>query len=327
MSFSFFETLEGGFQRSKITREENKKFILSFGVPYLDHALGGILKTDVVLLAGKSGQGKSEMAVQISLANAMAGKTVYHFALEAEKDEIANRVGYKALVRRLYQSKFYSSEKPNFLEWILGRQDHLVGKFENEVAEELRALSNFRVVYRNEQFTIEDFEKCLMAAKHDADLIVLDHLHYLDFDDENENQAYKRIVKKIRTLALEYSKPIVLVAHVRKGDRRAKELVPGVEDIHGSSDIFKIATKAITIAPAFDYQISEGKSFRLPTYIRIGKSRHDGSRARYTGLVVFNAKDNAYESKYKIGQLSPGGDEWTETLEIDRPFWFKGDTK
>lgn len=325
MSFEFFETLSDGFKRSKQVREENKKFLLSFGIPFLDHALGGILKSDVILLAGRSGQGKSEMATHISMSNAARGKIVYHFALEAEKDELANRIGYKALVRQLYGSKTYSQTRPNFLEWILGRQEGLLGPFELAAEKELEGLSGLRVVYRGDSFTIDDFEKCLMSAKHDADLIVLDHLHYLDFDDENENRAYKRIVKKIRSLALDYNKPIVLVAHVRKQDRRLRELVPSIEDIHGSSDIYKIATKALSIAPAFDYEIADGKSYRFPTYIKAGKVRHDGSRARYCGLVVFNAKENSYENKYKIGQLSPAGDIWSETPVQDRPFWFRGE--
>lgn len=322
--FSVFQNIHDGFLRSKQVRAFNRESILKFGVRYLDDALGGILKTDVIIVTGLSGGGKSELVTHIAMVNALSGKNVYKFSLEAERDEDSTRIGFKLLAQRFYQDRIFSEEKPNYLEWILGRQDHLFSKYEGEVAEELKALKNLKVIYRDESFSIEDFEKCLMSAKHDADLIILDHLHFLDFDDENENRAYKKIVKQIRHLGLVYEKPIILVAHIRKRDRRYSPIVPDVEDIHGSSDIFKAATRAIAIAPAFDQVLSEGNSYRFPTYIKTGKVRQDGSRSRYCGLVVFNARENAYEENYKIGTISSDGREWTECNQDNRPFWAKG---
>ncbi len=321
---NFFDNLADGFVRSKQKRERNKNNLLSFGIDFLDDCLGGILRSDVCVLTAESGAGKSEVVTHIAYHNAVLGKNVYLFALEAERDEISMRLGFKALAQKFYQTRVVpGGEKPNYLEWILGRQDHLLGKFEDEVLGEFQSVTKLQVAYRGESFNIGDFEKYLMGIKSNADLIILDHLHFLDFDDENENRAYKNILKKIRELAILYDVPILLVAHLRKRDKRFPSIVPDMEDIFGSSDIFKIATRTVAIAPAWDIVFSSSSGFRIGTYMKAGKIRQDGSRRRYCGLTTFDVSENKYEPGYRIGTISFDGTEWAECKNDERPFWAK----
>ena len=79
-----------------------------------------------------------------------------------------------------------------------------------------------------------------------VDLIVVDHLHYVDGDDdENEHKSLGDTVKAIRDVSLRIGRPIVLIAHLRKRDARAKQLVATLDDFHGSSNVVKICTQAI----------------------------------------------------------------------------------
>jgi len=158
-----------------------------------------------------------------------------------------------------------------------------------------------------------------LRADHYCDMG--NQLHYVDESDERqtENQSYKRKVKKIRTAALRKGKPTLLVAHIRKGDRRYEPLVPTVEDFHGSSDIPKIATKAIMLAPAFDQP--NDKPFLWNTYFQIAKCRLDGTVTRYCALCTFNSRTNDYESNYTLGRLVEGGKKFDAVDTAELPGW------
>lgn len=290
---------------------------LSFGNPYLDDCLGGIFPCDLIIITAKTGSGKTELATQIALENAKIGKRVHFFALEADNGEIERRLKFKKLAQAFYTQRNYNKKDvPNYQDWILKGQPFL-DPFEPEVHDELKKeLKTLKTFYRGKDFSPDNFESLLHQIGADTDLIILDHLHYFDFDDVNENNAMKKTVKQIRAIQQHYKKPIILVAHVRKGVGRNKNLIPDEEDIHGSSDIAKIATRIVVAAPARDMQVKNPAI--LPTYFRVVKNRFDGARTWYVGLVGFNLTKNQYESNYKVGKLDYENSE----VELMEPFYY-----
>lgn len=296
--------------------------ILTFGVRWLDVALGGFFPSDVVLLGGASGQGKTELARLIAQANAHLGRRVHYFALEADPREIERRAKYTVLADRILSSVGGSRywERLNYLDWYAGRIDDLTGPFEAEadqhVAVVLRNL--FTRYFDREVFGIADFERAAIQLGDDTDLIILDHFHYLDFG-EQENRAAKEAMKRIRSIALTTGKPVLVVAHVRKAERGGKRLIPILDDFHGASDVMKMATKAIILAPASDRQNAQPHLWK--TYLSAGKCRIEGSRARYAACVVFDARRRSYEDAFILGTVSPGGDKFTEVEAGRLPGW------
>lgn len=318
-----FKTVGDRLESERQDRLTQRDRILSFGVEFLNVALGGIFPHDLVLLGAKTGIGKTALASCIALANAKVGKRVHYFALEAEDREIERRVKFQLLsemVRRGVGPR--EAAKLNYLDWYVGRLDSLTGRFEAGADAALRdAFKHLHTYYRTSEFYAEQFEVMVREIQADTDLVILDHLHYVDSEDSNENRGYKLVVKKIRDVALSIGKPVVVVAHVRKGDRRAAQLVPSIEDFHGTSDVPKIATKAIMLAPAHD---QESHSPTLwPTYMHPVKCRFDGTRTRYVGLLNYDARANAYDPNFRLGKFTPGGDQWEATPSDKLPEWAK----
>lgn len=62
------------------------------GLRSLDHATGGMVRGRVYVLAARSGMGKTTMAAQIAMQQAIAGLPVLYFSLEMSRQEISNRV-------------------------------------------------------------------------------------------------------------------------------------------------------------------------------------------------------------------------------------------
>lgn len=295
--------------------------ILTFGVPYLDHALGGIRRSDIVLYGAKSGKGKSALATITALANCRRGKRVHYFALEADDDrEVERRMKYQVIADMYYRR--IGGKPIRYQDWEAGLLDGVLGRFEDEADAALEeSLANLRTFYRDESFTADDFQAQLASIQDETDLAVLDHFHFVDSDDENENRSAKRTVKQIRDCGRKANKPVIVVAHLRKSDRQRETLVPDLEDFHGCKDLGNIASKAVVIAPA--YGVPSPDSYHWGTYLAAAKNRTDMSVTRYVALNMFNVRTNTYEDKYSLGRLINNGKEFKPLPGDEMPFWAK----
>ncbi len=285
---------------------------IKMGIPYLDVALDGIRRNELLLLGASSGVGKTELASHIAKTNVEAGKRVHFVALEAEDAEIERRIIFKLIAHLYYSDK--GRKKNIFLsyrDWVFGNLDHDLVYYETEAKrifhEKYKLLTT---IYRKKDFDVETFTRALMSFKHESDLVIVDHLNYFDYDErQTENVAITKIMKTLRDLVLISGVPIILVAHVRKRDRFSKGMMPGLEDFHGSSNIYKIATQAVILAPA---TTENPHPTKWPTLMRVAKSRVEGAVKNYVARVTFNSEVNAYESHYEMGYYRDG----QETFEV-----------
>lgn len=302
-------------------RLKNATLPLQFGISYLDDALGGVFKNDLILIGAYSGIGKTELVTNIAMKNAGLGKRVHFFALEAEQMEIERRIKYKMLSEMFYKTlrSKYQHIQFDFSEWYAGKLDKIIGDYEPEIEKLLLDLyPTLSTIYRDGgDYTVEKFEKQFLAIQDQTDLVIIDHLHYFDSEDPNENRALRNIIKKLRDTALLIGKPIILVAHVRKRERKIKQLVPELEDFHGTSDIGKIATRAITIGQSKELSLDKTK---VVTYFKIVKNRLASNRTRFVAITNFDISNNMYDKKYLLGTEEPDG-EFILADKNDVPFW------
>lgn len=293
--------------------------VLSFGVKFLDEACEGILENDLILIGAHSGGGKTQLCVNIAKANVELGKKVHYIALEAEPLEIERRIKYQLFCKYLYLSTDRNIT-PRYSKWRLGDYSITHARHEASAAEEFKAkYENLFTYYKTSKFDIQDLMLTVTACAKETDLIIIDHVHYFDYDSDNENKAVKEIAKAARTLALENSKPIILVSHIRKRDFRTAELAPGLEEFHGSSDLYKIATKSVTIGPG---GLTLGST--IQTYFRVVKERFDGSVTRFLAMVEYDFKKGSYNAEYKLGKGNQKASEEFTEIDFDSyPDWAK----
>lgn len=292
--------------------------LLSYHVAFLDDYLRGILPNDLVLLGAPSGMGKTDLALNIAASNAAQKRAVAYFALEAEPRELERRTKYALLSRIVHEQKAYGRADLNYTDWLLGRCEDIVGPYNAQVEGHMLAhLGKLWTFYRGTNFTQHDLRKRIEEIHKFVDLIVVDHLHYIDAaeDDTNEAKALGDTVKVIRDVALSIGKPVLLVAHLRKRDRGAKQVVSTLDDFHGSSNVVKIATQVITIEPAL---IEAAKWYLAPTFMTILKDRRSGA-PRMTAVANFNKLTKSYSNKYTLGKFN--GQNWEELPMADKPHW------
>jgi hypothetical protein len=318
-----FESAAFGMITEQVDREGLFQNLVSFGMPFLDHSLEGILPNDLIVIGAYSGAGKTQFCVNMALQNLRLGKKVHFIALEAEPKEIERRLKYQ-MISDWYYLK-HPLERPkvdgrdlSYIPWRVGKWEEVLAPGYSEIEKFYSTFEDLYTLYPETAFDITSLISTLDSLKGQTDLIILDHVHYIDYDSDQENKALKLIAKVSKELANQNSTPIVLVAHLRKKDRYSGELVPGRDEFHGSSDLTKAATKVITFAKN---GIEEGKKHISKTLVRSAKIRIDGSMEHYVAENYFDYRKQKYAKSYSIGKLVNGGKEFEYLTLPDLPDW------
>lgn len=306
-------------------RSDATEKLLSFGVPYLDKTLGGILSTDLILLGAKTGAGKTEMAVTIAKNVARQKdkngnpRRVHMFALEAEEAEVERRMKFQVMAEKVRERGH--NWKLNFQDWYMGKYDFL-GQYEKEAAEEIESYTNLFTFYRDSKFNLPKFERMFRSLDGQSDLVLVDHIHYFDFDSENENKAVGDIMKAIKDMSQLQKVPVILIAHLRKIGKQERTLLPAIEDFHGTSNISKIATRLVVMSNGG----LDPETNKPIVYIQAAKNRYGGERTRVVCKTHFNPSTNSYDEKYQLGVLSPDETQFVPFKNAENiPDWLKQD--
>lgn len=308
-------------QESRVKDTENIK---KFGIKYLDDCLRGLSTRDIVVVGAQSGVGKTELLTHLALNLSRAGSRVHYFALEAETNEIERRIKYKNLAA-LY---FSDPERPkiphlSYAVWKSGEHSFELGAYEDQAKEITKKdMENVSTYYKDEkdfEFNVDTFCEKIKFIRGSTDLVIVDHLNYFDKKDPRDMSEVFKIMKHVRYSALNMGVPFILASQVRKRDKRDSSLVPDMEEIFGSSDVYKIATKVIMFAPNYAYKARDKKHFA--TLFRCQKNRDDSTAGRFVGEVLFDTTRNLYSDEY--GMYSAHGFKQNSNLltGIDYPYW------
>lgn len=311
-----FESSADRITGERAARLEAAKRQLPYGHAFLDDCLRSIMPNDLIVIGARTGVGKTELARGIATHNAKRGKRVRYFALEAEPREIERRTKYGVIASLLVQHRVSLDHPFNYPDWYRGRFDAQLGDLEDEADEWIQVnLRTLQTYYRGRHFDRDDVTKIVLAEQDNADLIVLDHLHYVDIDDDNENRGMRDLVMAIRNTAIDAGLPVILVVHLRKKATGSKSLVPSTDDIHGSSEIAKVCTHTIMLEPANGVPIRKGYN---NTFVTVPKDRGDGAKS-LLALCAWDWRRKSYENSYTLGRDVKGTFE--PITRDEAPFW------
>lgn len=271
-----------------------------YGIKILDEFLGWILPSELVVVWADSGIGKTELAYTISLENAMRGKKVMLFGLEGDINEIALRD----------MQKHISNESNTPINTISYRfnLDKSIYKLEDKILRDLNSevKNNLLIFNKIEIPTLDFIRRIIEKAKDDVDLIVIDHLHYIHLDRDEELRQVGEIMRTLKTITDIIKKPIVLISHLRKKGNGVKERDPEMADLYGSSNIGKEATTVLlinrmravdTCAIGVELPAEELDKRYCGTKIIVTKSRIWLPKANF-GLI-YDTQKKSYIDKYQ----------------------------
>jgi len=301
---------------------EANKTIGSYGISFLDDYLGGIKQSDFILIGAGTGLGKSSLSYAIAFSNALAGRHVHLLALEADENEPFHKKMYQLLAQKYYDSGKYKHVEMSYSNFVRGKIDlpELIAECELE----LDKYYKLAVHYKDDGFSVDTLVDKLheiTMIRNKCDMIILDHIDYFDIISDNENREVSEIMQLLRQFNITWKIPIIVVSHVRKKGNR-KQIIPDIDDFHGTSNKAKQVKTAITLAP--DYEHTDYESGKFATFISVQKDRISGG-SNIVGGCIFDRNRNTYEGRYRLLRSINYG-EGVEEIE-NRPSWANHSTR
>lgn len=274
-----------------------------FGVKYLDEELKGIARSDLILIGARSGAGKTSLANLIFETNKRDGKKVALFSLENFNGDLYSHdvmVEYKNITH-------HYGITPRQWQMNLFKIDYeALEKAESLVEERYRGA---RIFGRQMNYGKDDLARDLKKVSADGvELIVLDHIDYVDKDNPNESDVsfMTALMKEIRCLQEQYGIAVVALSHLRKPAFKSDVIIPNENEFIGSSNKAKEATAVIMFAPDDDGNVKMMDDTLKQTWCCIRKLRNGGISNKCAKLF-FDKRIDKYTDNYELYSVNYSG--------------------
>ena len=214
---------------------------LAYGLADLDHMTLGMQPSELIILAGRPGMGKTALGLGIARNVAETGKRTLFFSLEMNDVGLAQRVLADHLYDQhpmpywLFRSGKFSEKDFEFL-----RDAALhVGKLPIKI-EQQPGMTIAQIAGRARQY----------KRRHGLDLIVVDHMHLVRPSDRYSGHRVEEIgetTRGLKGLAKELDIPVLALCQLSRGVESREDKRPGMSDLRGSGDIEQDADAIIML--------------------------------------------------------------------------------
>src|SRR5882757_2263044 len=256
------------------------------GLAQLDRLLGGLHRSDLIILAGRPSMGKSSLATNIGFNAARAyreehdeggqnkvvdGAVVGFFSLEMSAEQLATRM--------ISEQAEIPSEKIRKGELISADFDRVLS-----VSHELEHLN----------FFIDDTPALSIAAlrtrarrlkrTHGLGLLIVDYLQLLNPSgksrQENRVQEVSEITRGLKTLAKELDVPVLALSQLSRAVEQREDKRPQLADLRESGSIEQDADVVMFVYREEYYLTRTEPSRRAEESDQRFNERHEGWRQR-----------------------------------------------
>ncbi len=233
------------------------------GFSMLDRMLGGFQKSDLIILAGRPGMGKSSFAISVAQNAAKLHDTrVAIFSLEMSNEQMVQRLlametGIDS--HRLRLGQIYDKEWPILLEAA------------NRLAQTNIFIDDTPAASVNEIRT----KARRLFAEHGLDLVLIDYMQLMSGQsgrNENRQQEISYISRSLKGLARELNVPVLALSQLSRAVESRADKRPMLSDLRESGSIEQDADAVLFIYRE-DYYIEDTDRQNIADVI-VAKHRH-----------------------------------------------------
>ena len=228
---------------SEAYKREGKIAGVPTGFKDLDKKLGGLHKSDLIIIAGRPSMGKTALGTNIAFNCAIKyleekdefqnkrivdGGKVAFFSLEMSSEQLATRI--------LAEQTKISGDKMRKAE--LNKQDF------NKIAKTSSELENLNLIIDdNPVLTIPTLRARARRLKrlHDINLIIIDYLQLMSSSSNNRNdgrvQEISEITRGLKSIAKELNIPVVALSQLSRQVEQREDKRPQLSDLRESGTI------------------------------------------------------------------------------------------
>lgn len=268
-----------------------------------------------MVFGADTGVGKTELVCAAAKAAAEEGKEPYVFLLEAEPGELSARLYFQELAKRT------GNRRMDYSAWWRGKYRDADQEWREEIQKHLQpTLDRMHVLYHKKgDFTALNLRQQLEGIAYKAEIVLLDHIHMVA-GTKADASAELQVARLLREMALSHDVSVIAASHVRKKEAGQRRPLPGNDDLHGDSNMYKLFTQIVMFARDFD--CPRPRPHLSPTLVHVTKDRK-GRSSPYVARVMFDVSQSKYEGAYELGRID-WKDRKLQFLTLDRgeiPYW------
>lgn len=189
----------------------------------LDKILGGLQRSDLIIVAGRPAMGKTSLVLNIAQNAARMGQRVLLFSLEMSNEQLIQRLVAAEMgvgTERLRVGNLDADEWPKFGEAValLGEHDFLIDDTPGLTAMQMRA-------------------RCRRFHAHEPlDLVIVDYLQLMQGErrSENRTQEISYISRMLKNLARELNVPVLAASQLSRAVEQRHDKRPMLSDLRES---------------------------------------------------------------------------------------------
>ena len=233
---------------------------LPTGFAMLDQYIGGLNKSDLILLGARPGMGKTAIALNMAMSAAKkSDKTVVIFQLEMSRTQLATRL--------LSAEGFIDSKKL--------RLGNLNDEDWQNMANATQSLNRLNILIdENSGITVPEMKAKCRRLGDQLGLIVIDYLQLMHTPKHTDNrvQEVAEISRSLKIMAKELNVPVLCCCQLSRGPEGRQDKRPMLSDLRESGSIEQDADIVLFIYRD-DYYNSEGENHNAAELI-VAKNRH-----------------------------------------------------
>lgn len=201
----------------------NRMTGLVTGYHQLDSKLRGLDPGELIIVSGATGTGKTMFALNMLIGAYLNDRnslfTTLMFSLEMTKTQVTGRI-----MNLVKDSRYQDAQEANALPIYF---------YDSPTDPTLKKMRSA-------------MEQC--KKEHGLDIVIIDHLHYFSRSIDNQANEIGSLVRNIKSLAIEFNIPIILLAHTRKRPSGSSpDRAPDMDDLRDSSFIAQDADMVIML--------------------------------------------------------------------------------
>lgn len=204
------------------------------GFRWIDKATGGFLKKSVAVLCARSGQGKTDLALNIAVRMAKGGSRVQYFTMEMPSLQLMQRIASQILRidgARIRDKNLDASEMQSLEAVLMAFEQNSKMRFVEEPKISIQRLRHNVDLYR-------------------PDVVFIDHIGLMERPNVRDSyRALGLVSNELKQIALEKNIAVVELAQMNRQVEGRKDRTPTLSDIRESGDIEQDADYAFFIQP------------------------------------------------------------------------------
>lgn len=211
----------------ELSKRDDEIFGVPTGLTDLDHLLGGLQPSDLLIIAGRPGSGKTGFLLSVAKNAAQKHKkNVAIFSLEMSNEQLVQRLIAQETridTQRLRTGKLHDEEWSVFTQATEVLSDAHIWLDDTPAITPL-ALST----------------KCRrLAMEHQLDLIIVDYLQLMGSDSRTENrvQEVSAISRSLKVLARDLKVPVLAAAQLSRAVEQREGKKPILSDLRESGSL------------------------------------------------------------------------------------------